>query len=84
MRSGAHNQERILEPSLVQNGGLLKHGDRARGQKELLPRAVRDGRLSTPRLGEGEGKGSFNGVFICSRRCARCQETSVAKPLTSR
>ena len=33
----AHNQERILEMSLVQNGSLLKHGDRTRGQKELLP-----------------------------------------------
>ena len=66
MRSRAHDQERILETSLVQNGGLLKHGDRTRGQEELLlPRVVRDGRLCTLRLGEGEGRGGFNGAFIC-------------------
>ena len=34
---GADEQERILEMSLVQNGGLLKHRDRTSGQKELLP-----------------------------------------------
>ena len=65
LRSGADDQERILETSLVQNGGLLKHGDRTRGQEELLPRVVRDGRLCTLRLGEGEGKGGVSGVFIC-------------------
>ena len=66
MRSGADDQERILETSLVQNGGLLKHGDRTHGQEELLlPRVVRDGRLCTLLLGEGEGKGGVSGVFIC-------------------
>ena len=66
LRSGADDQERILETSLVQNGGLLKHGDRTRGQEELqLPRVVRDGRLCTLRLGEGEGNGGLNGAFIC-------------------
>ena len=39
MRSGAHDQERILATSLVQNMVLLKQGDRTRGQEELLPRA---------------------------------------------
>ena len=43
MESRAHDQERILEASLVQNDGLLKHGDRTHGQKELLPRVVRGG-----------------------------------------
>ena len=43
MESGADDQERILETSLVQNGGLLKHGDRTLGQKELLLRVVRGG-----------------------------------------
>ena len=38
VRSGANDQERILESSLVQNGGL-KHGDRTHGQGDLLPRA---------------------------------------------
>ena len=65
LRSGADDQERILETSLVQNGGLLKHGDRTCGQEELLLRVVRDGRLCTLLLGEGEGKGGFSGVFIC-------------------
>ena len=32
----ADDPERILEPSLVQNDGLLKHGDRTCGHKELL------------------------------------------------
>ena len=36
LRSGADDQERILETSLVQNGGLLKHKDRTCGQEELL------------------------------------------------
>ena len=65
LRSGADDQERILETSLVQNGGLIKHRDRTRGQKELLPWVVRDGRLCILRFWEGEGKGGFNGVFIC-------------------
>lgn len=57
LRAGADDQERILETFLVQNGGLLKHRDRTRGQEELLPQVERDGRLYTLRLGEGEGKG---------------------------
>ena len=65
LRSGADDQGRILETSLVQNGGLLKNRDRTRGQEELLPRVVRDGRLYTLWLGEGEGKGGFNRAFIC-------------------
>ena len=52
MRSGADDQERILETSLVQNGGLLKHWDRTHGQEELLPWVVRDGRLCTMGLRE--------------------------------
>ena len=45
-------KERILKTSLVQNGGLLKHGDRTRGQEELLPpRVVRGGWLYTQELG---------------------------------
>ena len=51
LRSGADDQERILETSLVQNGGLLEHGDRTRGQEELLPRVVRGGWLYTQELG---------------------------------
>ena len=43
MESGADDQERILEASLVQNGGLLKHADRTHGQKELLSQVVRGG-----------------------------------------
>lgn len=54
MRSGADDQERILETSLVQKCGFLKHGDRTPGQEELLPRVVRGDRLCTRRLGEGE------------------------------
>ena len=37
LRFEANGQERILKTSLVQNGGLLKHGDRTHGQEELLP-----------------------------------------------
>ena len=51
MRSGADDQERILETSLVQNDGLLKHGDRTHGQEELLPWVVRDGWLRTNAVG---------------------------------
>ena len=43
MESGAEDQERILETSLVQDGGLLKHRDGTLGQKELLPRVMRGG-----------------------------------------
>ena len=38
--SGADDQERILEASLVQIGGLLKQGDRTGGQKERLPQLI--------------------------------------------
>ena len=66
MRSRADDQERIFETFLVQNGGLLKHGDRTRGQEELLPWVVRVGMLYTPWLGGGgEGMGGFNRVFTC-------------------
>lgn len=41
----------------MQKGGLLEHGDRTRGQTEMLRQVVRDGRLCTLRLGEGEVKG---------------------------
>lgn len=59
---------RILETSLVQNGGLLKHGDRTPGQEELPPGVVRDGRLCTLWLGEGEGKGGFKMSFHMLKR----------------
>lgn len=57
MRSGADDQERIPEIPLVQNG-LLKHGDKTRGQKELLPQGyipwswgkVREREISTELL----------------------------------
>ena len=39
MRSGADDQEIILEMSLVQNGGFIKAQDRTLGQEELLPQA---------------------------------------------
>ena len=37
--SGANDQERILEMSLVQNGGFIKARDSTRGEEELLPQA---------------------------------------------
>ena len=37
MRSAANDQERILETSLGQDGGILKLNDRTGGQKDLLP-----------------------------------------------
>ena len=46
----------------MQNGGLLKHGDRARGQKELLPRGCEEWPILYPQVGRGlatVGKGSF-------------------------
>ena len=39
MRSRDNDQQRILETSLVQNGGFIKPGDRIHGQEELLPQA---------------------------------------------
>ena len=55
MESGANNQERILETSLVQNGGLLKHGDRTIGRKSCCPGDVRSGLLYTCKLERGLG-----------------------------
>ena len=55
MGPGADHQERILEASLVQNGGLLKHGDRTRGQKELLPRVCEEWPIIYPQVGRGLG-----------------------------
>ena len=51
--SGADDRERILETSLVQNGGLLKHGDRTRGQKELLPQGREERPILYPQWGGG-------------------------------
>ena len=65
VRSGADDQERILEMSLVQNGGFIK----AQGQD---PWAGRSGALAYEEwliiyLGVGGGKerGSFKRIFIC-------------------
>ena len=50
LEPGAEGQERILETSLVQNVGLLKHRDRTHGQKELPW-----GCLGTFKVGRGQG-----------------------------
>ena len=66
LRFGADDQERILETSLVQNGGLLKHGDRTHGQEELLPRGCEEWLVIYLAVGGGgEGMGdSWWGVMI--------------------
>ena len=43
MESGADDQERILEVSLVQNWWFIKARGQDRGQKEKLPWVVRVG-----------------------------------------
>ena len=55
VESGANDQERILEASLVQNGGLLKHRDRTHGQKELLPRGCEEWPIIYTQVGRGLG-----------------------------
>ena len=46
MRSGADDQERILETSLVQNGGFIKVQGQAPGAgRAATPGPVRGGRL---------------------------------------
>jgi len=65
VESGADDQERILEASLVQNGGLLKHGDRTRGQKELLHLGLEEWLIMYSRVGGSKEKGGFKGTFIC-------------------
>ena len=55
MEFRADNQERILEVSLVQNGGLLKHGYRTHGQKELLPWGCEEWPIIYPQVGRGLG-----------------------------
>ena len=59
MRSKADDQERILEAFLVQNGGLLKHGDRTRGQKELLLQGCDGWQVMYDGVGGGKEKGRF-------------------------
>ena len=51
MKSRTDDQERILEMSLVQNGGLLKHGDRTHGQEELLLRGCEGWQVMYPGVG---------------------------------
>ena len=63
MRSGADNQERILETSLVQNGGLLKHGDTICGQEEMLLWVVRSHLLYSCKVGRGLGMVSVSKEF---------------------
>ena len=65
MRSRADDQERILETSLVQNGGLLKHGDRTHRQKELLHWGREGWQVIYYGVGGGKEKGGFNRTFIC-------------------
>ena len=55
VESGANNQERILEMSLVQNDGLFKHGDRAHGHKELLPPGCEEWSIIYLQDGRGSG-----------------------------
>ena len=64
MRSGADDQGRILETSLVQNGGLLKHRAGRLGRKSGCPGVVRGGRLCILELGGGKEMGVFNRTFI--------------------
>ena len=51
MRSGANNQERILETSLVQNGGFVKPQAQAHGWEELLPWACEGWLIISLRVG---------------------------------
>ena len=55
VESRADDQEGILEVSLVQNGGSLKHGDGSRGRKELLPRGCEEWPIIYPQVGRGLG-----------------------------
>ena len=67
MKSGADDQDRILETSLVQNGSLLKHGDRTRGQKELLLRGCEGWLIIYHGIGEGKEKGVFKRTVMLKK-----------------
>ena len=54
MRSGANNQERIFEMSLVQSGGFIKAQDSTCGQEELLPQACEEWLIIYPGVGGGK------------------------------
>ena len=80
VESGADNQERILETSLVQNGGLLKHGDRTLGQKELLPRGCEGWLITYHEVGGGKEKGRLRKYFHVLNKTHKIPE---ALPLSS-
>lgn len=55
VRSGANNQGRILEMSLMQNGDLLKY----REQKERLPQGCEGWAITNYEAGRDKEKGGF-------------------------
>ena len=67
MESGAEDQERILETSLVQNWWFIKALDRTRGQKELLPQGCEGWLIIYHGVGGGEEKGGLRKHFHMSK-----------------
>ena len=65
MRSGANDQERILEMAFVQNGGFIKAQDRTLGQEELLPQACEGWLIIYLEVGGGREKRDFRRIFRC-------------------
>ena len=65
VRSGSNDQERILEMSLVQNGGFIKAWGQDRWQEELLPLACEEWLMIYQGVGGGKEKGDFKRIFMC-------------------
>ena len=59
MRSGAEDQERILETSWCKMVVLLQPGDRTQGQEEPLPWTSEGWLIIYLGVGGGEEKGGF-------------------------
>ena len=74
VESEANSQERILETSLVQSGGLLEHRDRTCGQKELLPQVCEGWLIIYHGVGGGEEKGRLRKHFHLSKKTSRTLE----------
>ena len=80
VESRADDQERILETFLVQNDGLLKHGDRTGGQKELLHRGCEGWLIICRGVGGGKEKGRLRKYFHMLKKTHKIPE---ALPLSS-
>lgn len=62
----SQDQARILEPSLMQNGGFIKaQGTGPLGRRSCCPGVFQGWLILYLEVGGGKGKGGFKRIFLC-------------------